>query len=267
MLVNLFSFTSVAAYLLTTLITWRNCTQLQAHRCSNWKTLSIGSVAIVLHVLLLAEQLYDPRGLNLGISYAFSLLSWLVSMQILIASLYRPVQNLGLIMWPVSIVAIVLAYLFPGQLVLEQTHTYYLQAHVLLSIIAYSLLTMGMLQAIVVSIQNQSLHNHHPGGIIRLLPPLAAMESLLFQLLSFGFVFLSMALLSGFLFLDDLFAQHLVHKTVLSIAGWLIIGSLLFGRWRYGWRGKTAIRWTFSGFSFLMLAYFGSKMVLEVILK
>jgi len=266
MLLELTSTAAIVAYLATAFFNWKAFFSPAAAHYNPWPIAILGTLAALLHVLGLAQQLYGDGGLNLGLTYAFSLLSWLVSIQILIASVYHPVQNLGLMMWPISALAVLLAQLFPGQLMLQASETFFLQAHVMLSIIAYSLISMGMLQAIVVSVQNRSLHNHHPGGFIRLLPPLAAMESLLFQFLSFGFAFLSLALFSGFLFLDDLFAQHLVHKTVLSIAGWFILAALLFGRWRYGWRGKTAIRWTFSGFAFLMLAYFGSKLVLEIIL-
>ena len=92
------------------------------------------------------------------------------------------------------------------------------------------------------------------------------MEQLLFQLIGTGFVLLSAGLLTGIVFLEDVFAQHLVHKTVLSIAAWSIFGILLWGRWRFGWRGRKAIRWTLSGFGVLILAYFGSKLVLELIL-
>jgi len=88
----------------------------------------------------------------------------------------------------------------------------------------------------------------------------------MFQFLGFGFILLSVSLLTGFFYLEDIFAQHLVHKTVLSIIGWVILGVLLFGRIRFGWRGRTAVRWTLSAFAFLMLAYFGSKLVLEFIL-
>jgi ABC-type uncharacterized transport system permease subunit len=93
------------------------------------------------------------------------------------------------------------------------------------------------------------------------------MESLLFQMLTTGIAFLSISLASGFLFIENLFAQHLVHKTVLSILAWLIFTGLLIGRSRYGWRGKTAIQWTLIGFISLLLAYFGSKLVLELILQ
>ena len=92
------------------------------------------------------------------------------------------------------------------------------------------------------------------------------MESLLFQMIAVGYATLSLALLVGITFLEDIFAQHLVHKTILSIIAWTVFAILLHGRWKYGWRGRIAIRWTLIGFLFLMLAYFGSKLVLELIL-
>ncbi|MGR9000150.1 MAG: cytochrome C assembly family protein, partial [Gammaproteobacteria bacterium] len=99
------------------------------------------------------------------------------------------------------------------------------------------------------------------------LPPLQTMESLLFQMLATGLFFLTISLVSGFVFIEDVFAQHLAHKTVLSILAWLIFSALLIGRSRYGWRGQIAIQWTLIGFVSLLLAYFGSKLVLEIILK
>jgi ABC-type uncharacterized transport system permease subunit len=95
---------------------------------------------------------------------------------------------------------------------------------------------------------------------------LETLERLLFQLIALGFVLLTVSLLSGLAFVDDLFAQHLVHKTTLSITAWLIFGLLLWGRWRYGWRGRKAVRLTLAGIILLLLAYFGSKLVLETIL-
>jgi ABC-type uncharacterized transport system permease subunit len=133
--------------------------------------------------------------------------------------------------------------------------------------LAYSLLTLASAQALLLAVQDNHLRRHHPGGFIRALPPLQTMESLLFEMISLGFVLLSVALGTGFAYLDDMFAQHLVHKTVLSIVAWIAFAVLLWGRYRFGWRGRTAIRWTLIGFAVLMLAYFGSKAVLELILE
>ena len=139
--------------------------------------------------------------------------------------------------------------------------------HILTSLLAYSILGLAALQSILLAIQDFHLRNRSPGGFIRALPPLQTMESLLFQMIGVGFVLLSLALLSGILFLEDIFAQHLVHKSTLSIAAWVVFALLLWGRWRFGWRSRVAIRWTLWGYVFLMLAYFGSKFVLELVLN
>ena len=115
--------------------------------------------------------------------------------------------------------------------------------------------------------QDLRLRRHAPGGVLRALPPLGDMERLLFQLLGLGFSALTLALLSGMLFLGDLFAPHLLEKTALSIAAWLVIGTLLIGRRRAGWRAQTAVRWTLTGFGLLALGYLGSKFVLEFLLR
>jgi ABC-type uncharacterized transport system permease subunit len=110
------------------------------------------------------------------------------------------------------------------------------------------------------------LRSRQPGGFIRALPPLETMEHLLFRLIGTGYALLSLSLLSAVPYTQDVVAQHLIHKTTLSVAAWVVFAILLWGRWRFGWRGRTAIRWTLSGFVVLMLAYFGSKLVRELIL-
>jgi ABC-type uncharacterized transport system permease subunit len=174
---------------------------------------------------------------------------------------------LAIAVLPATAVSMILDQVVPGAAVITTSANRALQVHILISLLAYSLLTIAVLQAMVLAIQNRHLHNRHPGGLIRALPPLQLMENLLFQLIGIGFLLLSLALLSGFLFLEDIFAQRLVHKTVLSVSAWVIFAILLWGRWRFGWRGRTAVRWTIGGGIFLMLAYFGSKLVIELLLQ
>jgi ABC-type uncharacterized transport system permease subunit len=120
---------------------------------------------------------------------------------------------------------------------------------------------------VTLAAQDRLLHGHRPNRVVQALPPLQTMEHLLFILILLGFFILSLSLLSGLLFVDDLMAQHLAHKTVLSITAWAMFGVLLWGRWRRGWRGRKAIRWTLASYALLILAYFGSKLVLEQILS
>ena len=232
---------------------------------SRWIPLAPALLAMGLHAITLNQLIYQPSGLNLGFFNAFSLISWLVSIQILLCCIFRRIESLGIAVFPMSGLAIIftLVNLTEAQIIRGDSA---IQGHIMVSVVAYSLIMLGAIQAGLLAYQDYSIRTHNPGGFIRFLPPMHDMETLLFQFLSFGFICLSAALMTGFIFLEDIFAQHLVHKTVLSIVAWFILAILLLGRFQFGWRGKTAIRWSISAFAFLMLAYFGSKLVLEIIL-
>ncbi|MCY4045599.1 MAG: cytochrome c biogenesis protein CcsA, partial [Cellvibrionales bacterium] len=139
--------------------------------------------------------------------------------------------------------------------------------HIVLSILAYSLLTIGATQAIILAIQEHLLKKHALKGLFQYLPPLQTMDKLLFEIILYGFVFLTLSIISGFFFLDNMFSKHFIHKTVISLLAWAIFALLIGGHTAYGWRGITAAKLTLFGFAFLMLAYFGSKFALEIILQ
>jgi ABC-type uncharacterized transport system permease subunit len=141
-----------------------------------------------------------------------------------------------------------------------------LTAHIVLSVSAYALITIAAAMAIALALLDQRLRKRKPLGWLSILPSVEALEAGTFQALGTGFAMLTLSLFSGFIFVDDLFSQQLSRKTILSCLAWLVFATLLYGRWRFGWRGRTAVRWTLSGFALLGLAYFGSKIVLEMIL-
>jgi ABC-type uncharacterized transport system permease subunit len=227
----------------------------------------LGFAGLLLHGIFLYRELFSAGGINLGFFTAVSLAAWTVVGLLLVSSLSKPVENLAILALPLAALAVLLDLRFPAGQMLSESGGWALRVHVLTSILAYSLLTLASAQAILLAVQDTHLRRHHPGGFIRALPPLQTMESLLFEMISLGFVMLSVSLLTGFLYLEDMFAQHLVHKTVLSIVAWLTFATLLWGRYRFGWRGRKAIRWTLVGFVVLMLAYFGSKAVIELVLR
>ncbi len=239
--------------------------QLGLAQNKRWVALAPALVAMLLQALLLNQLIIQPDGLNLGFFPALTLIGWLISIQILLSSIYRRIESLGIIVFPLSGLAGIAATLHLSDHLISVSDNA-IQGHIMISVIAYSLITLGVFQAGLLAYQDRSIRQHHPGGFIRFLPPLHDMETLLFQFLGFGFVCLSASLLSGFLYLDDLFEQQQAHKAVLSIIAWFILGTLLFGRLRFGWRGRTAVRWTLLSFVFLMLAFFGSKLVYEFIL-
>ena len=145
--------------------------------------------------------------------------------------------------------------------------TWQVQLHAWLALFAYATLAVAALLAIVLWLQERAMRNREFHGWMRALPPLTELESVLFRTLTVGFLLLSAAILAGALFVGNLFQQHLVHKTILSLVSWVIFGILLFGRWRWGWRGARAVRWTLVAMAILLLAFFGSQFVLELILK
>ncbi|MBD3671522.1 MAG: cytochrome c biogenesis protein CcsA [Gammaproteobacteria bacterium] len=224
-------------------------------------------LALILHAQFLYQQLVTVQGLQLDIINMFSLVTALMVAMLLLAVIRKRVENLSIAILPLAALSLIL------QLVVRVPQTQVtqieieLELHILLSVVAFSLLSIGAVQAMLLAIQERHLRNHQPSSFIRALPPLESMESLLFQILWIGFAVLTLALFNGLLYLDDMFAQHLVHKTILSLLAWLVFATLLWGRWRYGWRGRTAIRWTLTGIITLLLAYFGSKVVLELILQ
>lgn len=229
--------------------------------------LGLGSIAVMLHGILLTHNTFLPEGINLGFFNAASLILWVIATLLLLTLLSKPVDNLILVLFPCTAISILLDASTSSVRLLSGNAEPGVSIHILTSILAYSFLTLSALQALFLAYQDYQLRHKHPGWVMRKLPPLQVMESLLFQMLMLGFSCLSFSLISGFVFLEDIFAQHLVHKTVLSLIAWAVFAALLWGRWRYGWRGQTAIRWNLSGFFLLMLAYFGSKLVLELILN
>lgn len=228
--------------------------------------LLFGGLAAILHALLLYQNLVTPSGFNLGFFNAASLMAWTIAVLLLISLLRQPVENIAMVFFPLAAITIGLEGYFHTERIFFHDQELGITLHVLTSFTAYSLLSISAIQAIFLAIQDYQLHHKHPGWVIQKLPPLQVMETLLFQMITLGFLLLSLSLISGIIFLEDIFAQHLVHKTVLSIVAWCVFGTLLWGHWRYGWRGKTAIRWNISGFVVLMLAYFGSMFVRELIL-
>ena len=222
--------------------------------------------AIVLHAFFLGHQVLHGASIALGVNEALSLFAW-QSAALLWAFCWRePLRTLGVGIYPLAALALTLATAFPSSTASTPITDWKERLHIVLALLSAGLLTLAAVQAVVLATQDRLLHNREPGRLLRALPPLLTMERLLFQLIFIGFVLLSATLLSGLWFLQDWLKQHLAHKTVLSITAWLIFGVLLWGRWRHGWRGKVAIRWALAGYATLILAYFGSKLILEQIL-
>ena len=265
----LWGYIAIISYLITTVWIGVSIFKLNESPFLTRKlpTLGLGACSLLLHALALYQNTVTDSGVNLGFNNALSLVSWVMVMLILLVSTVKLTDKLALIFLPAAALSLLLELLMPNDHMLLENLSIGLSLHILLSITAYSVLAIAATQAIILAIQEKQLHNQHPTRSMRLLPPMQTMEELLVQLLAIGFFLLSLSLSTGLMFVYDIFSQHLSHKVVFSILAWLVFALVLWGRWARGWRGKKLIRWTLGGFSLLILAYFGSKLVLELILQ
>jgi len=254
---------SICAYLASTAILIKDAIKNTATKAS----IMPAWLAVFSHFGYTFSIFQQQTSLNFSLFNTASIISSLVAFLLLLASLNKPVEKLGLAIFPLAILTLLSTLIFPDRILVIQINNWQMSTHILSSIIAFSLLNIAALQALLLAIQEQQLRKHPPKRFIQTLPPLQTMESLLFQMIAAGLLFLTLSLVSGFVFIEDLFAQHLAHKTVLAIVAWVTFTSLLIGRIKYGWRGQTAVKWTLAGFILLLLAYFGSKLVLELILQ
>lgn len=225
----------------------------------------LGLLAILLHFCVLALAAEQAGGVDLRFFSALSLTGMGVAAVYRVAGLTRPIDALGVVAYPIAALTLGLQLLLGGP-PLPRPAEWQILLHAALALIAFSVLAYAALVAVVLDVQDRALRRRRLGRWLMLLPPLTLTEALLFRLIGAGFALLTLGLLSGALFVRDLLAQHLAHKTVLSALAWLIFGALLYGRIRFGWRGRLAVRLVLAGMFLLLLGFFGSKFVLELLL-
>lgn len=223
-------------------------------------------LAFVAHLAYTALVVFGEDGINLGFFQSSTLIFCLITAVTLVSiGRHTSMRPLSLVFYPLAALSIALSSWIPSSYT-PKVWSHGLSAHIILSISAYGILTIAALQAVSIALLERALKNRQARSLMQYLPPLQTMELVLFELLGFGVVLLTLAIGTGYVFLDDLFAQHVAHKTLFSLLAWGIFVVLLWGRKQYGWRGKTAVKLTLGGFFILMLAFFGSKFVLELIL-
>lgn len=226
--------------------------------------------ALVAHGLLLFHSVLGAGDLRLGFASALSVVAWLAAVATWTASRKAPlpcVQG-----WASVLAALALL----GMSALDNAHPVpnsdrlALRLHLVVAFLAYGLLAVAAFLVVLMTALEKRLHRK-PHGDTRLdagLPPLLTLEALLFRTLGAGFVLLTLTVASGVLFSEELFGQPLefTHKVVLALLSWAVFGGLLLGRRLRGWRGRTALIWTITGYTLLILAYLGTRFVLEYLL-
>ena len=225
-------------------------------------------VPLGLHAMLLYQSMFAGDGVRLGVGNAMSTIVWLTVAIYWLGGLFYDIGGLQGMVMPVAAVCALLPVALPPARQLPNTELLTFKVHLLISMLAYSLFTIASLHVLLMALLERRLHGGELPVALQKLPPLLTMETLLFRIITAGFVLLTLTLATGIVFTEELFGRALRfnHKTVFGILSWFIFAALLGGRQLYGWRGRIAVRWTLAGFLMLVLAYVGSKFVLEVIL-
>ena len=227
------------------------------------------AAGLISHGAALGYSLFGGDGLNIGFSHAISLIVWLVMGAYFLIGFDNQLLRLAaLYLAPIAVAAALLPMMLPAHRVVHYVG-FAFKLHFVVAILAYALFTVAALHALLMLFLEKRLHEGALPQELQGMPPLLRIERLLFQLLGVAFLLLTATLASGVFFSETLFGKafQLTHKTVFAVFSWLIFGGLLFGHWKFGWRGKVAVRWTLIGFALLLLSYVGSKFVLEIILK
>jgi len=226
-------------------------------------------IALFTHGFALYKEVFPGGGMSFGFSVALSVAVWLAICFYWVEALYNRLNGLRVIMLPAAVLACLLVVFFPSPPLPEDNiASPVFRIHFIIAMLAYSLFMLAALHAMLMAMATKQLHNARLSKALANLPPLLTMEALLFRLIGIAFVPLTLTLLTGIMFTETLFgtAFRFDHKSVFATISWLLFGILLIGRHFRGWRGRVALRWTLAGFITLMLAYVGSRFVMEVLL-
>jgi len=250
-----------------------------AQNSAPWERIAIFAPLLV-HSWLLYQDLFAAAQFRFGFGYALSCMLWLGVLIYWLESLFVKLEGLQPLVLGLAALCAPLPALFPGLVSPAYAHSLQFRLHTVLAMLAYSLFTIAALHAMLMTLVERRLHHRGAGAVgpaqggplagpLAALPPLLTLESLLFRLIGFGFLLLTFTLATGMLNSEEIFGRAIPfnHKTLFAVISWIIFAALLAGRIFYGWRGRTALRWTLAGFGTLLLAYVGSRFVLEVILR
>ncbi|HVF63769.1 MAG TPA: cytochrome c biogenesis protein CcsA [Casimicrobiaceae bacterium] len=237
---------------------------MPARRLATW----LPAVALVAHAVALGSSLATPGGFDLSLVNALSLVAALCVLVAWATGFLRSLPDSAAVILPVAAVAALLPALLQNPHRFPYAGEPWAAAHIAVALLAYAFLLVAALTALVMSGVEKRLHRGLPASGGAATPPLLTLERYLFRIVSIGFVLLTLALVSGALFSEDVFGKPftLTHKSLFSIFAWMTFAALLAGRWRFGWRGRQAANWIVAGAGLLVLAYIGSKFVLEVLL-
>lgn len=241
-----------------------------AERSRTKRTLAaaITLLGVIFHIVAQSQHWVVPTSPQVSLLNILSLCALVtVAIPLVTFPLRNSLFDASLVALPLSVLILIAEGTLSAPALQISHTTAHTTAHIFASVIAFGVLSVAGVYAVFIALLDHLLRQHSFNRLVQTLPPLDKLEALLFHLIRVGFAVLTIALATGLVYVDDLFGQHLAHKTILSIFAWLVFALLLWGRWKRGWRGRVAVRMTLAGIALLLLSYFGSKLVLEIVLE
>ncbi|MEN9659132.1 MAG: hypothetical protein RL571_2597 [Pseudomonadota bacterium] len=267
------TYLALPALTIYLLLGWHFCrSRLASSHSKSLLTPTLEQLLLISGLLLHASALFPPllwaSTLHFGAAEALSLSAFSTLCIYVCGQLFWKMDGLQPPMLGIAAIFLLLSLLLPTGHSITYPLSPLSRGHFLLAMFAHGMLLNAAGVAILMRFADQTLHQAKAGSLIRTLPPLMTLEKLMFACVRLGFILLTFALLSGIFFSELAWGHGLVfsHKIILSIAAWLVFGTLLWGRFKYGWRGRFAANWTLAGFALLFLGYIGSRFVFEALL-
>ncbi len=255
MAIMLLNFATVLAYSFAASMPWL---RIQRFGLPSKKAMILfGALAVLGHAYLLHLSIDTQAGQNLSAQNLASLASWLMALLFTVLALVRPFEKLGLVLFPLAASSLVLAFWWPGQHLVATADDIKSLLHILLAVVTFSVLAFAGIQSIILALLDRHLRLKQQFSWLDRLPPLDAMETLLFQTIITGFVLLTLLLWSSFYFYHAAVWPELLSKTLVAVLAWIIFAVLILGHRLLGWRGKKALYCTSLGVSLVLLLYFG----------
>ncbi|NND01011.1 MAG: cytochrome c biogenesis protein CcsA [Gammaproteobacteria bacterium] len=269
---TLLLFTAIFCYLVATLLIARAVSvdrrigEGEDHRQASFRSAFItAGIAALVHIAYVLNTSQNDGAVNFSVSSMTTLVSAMLVSIYLLGCLAMPIKRLGILVFPLTAASLLFSYFWRSEANYLHHYSDAFTAHILISLLAYSLLTIATIEALLYVYQERQIKNHTTSTMLLALPPLQTMEILLFRLVDVSFVLLTLTLLSGALFSQQIFGQpfEFKHHTVLAVLGWAVFAILLFKRYRSGLRGSEAVIWIIAGFLLIQLGYFGTKIIAE----
>jgi ABC-type uncharacterized transport system permease subunit len=267
---SLFILLAIALYVLATVFTAfgvRSTTPANASTSNTSIRISyvVAIFATGFHLAHALNISFVGHLINFGLSSMLVLVSALVTLFFLLGGIAMPIRRLGILVYPITVICLLFSLMWGNQIEITRNTSLASNLHILISLVAYALLAIASIQALLYVYQERQIKNRANPAMLMALPPLQTMEQLLFRLVGFGFICLSLTLISGAIYSQEIFGHTFVlkHHTLLSFLGWIVFAIMLFKRIKYGLRGSQAVAWTIGGFVLIQLGYFGTKIVSE----